>query len=204
MVLRLSQRYVPFHVHLPITPSSLTRTFLTDVGGGSVADDTLHSLSNISLRWMVRQVVLSQVGIMFDADALTRANIPSSVFTGAGFPLNPSACEGGQMQTTLKFVKHEDPFMSPSLKLHVPGTDTGAVGGSDNKNNTNNDDASEILTAADAVQPIHDELKKNWLWWILEVVPLSYSYQDGKGVWHTKFGYVLRFERRGHECEYVY
>jgi len=55
-----------------------------DVGGGSVANDVARSLSDITLRWMVRQVMASSCGILFDKDALERASIslaaePSSV-----------------------------------------------------------------------------------------------------------------------------
>ena len=36
----------------------------------------------------------------------------------------------------------------------------------------------------DALQPIYDQLKINPLWWILEIIPLTYSYQDAQGKWH--------------------
>ncbi|KAI0365700.1 hypothetical protein BV20DRAFT_953672 [Pilatotrama ljubarskyi] len=58
-----------------------------DVGGGAVDDDVVVSLSDITLRWMVREVVLAQCGIAFDEAALVRANIPESIFRGTGFPL---------------------------------------------------------------------------------------------------------------------
>ncbi|KAF5377977.1 hypothetical protein D9615_006665 [Tricholomella constricta] len=45
------------------------------------------------------------------------------------------------------------------------------------------------LDVKDALQPIHDELKKNVLWWLLEIIPLSYSWQDKDGVWHREFGF---------------
>ncbi|KAK7022138.1 hypothetical protein R3P38DRAFT_3195528 [Favolaschia claudopus] len=46
-----------------------------DVGGGAVTNDTPHSLSDITLRWMVRQIVSSGCGIQFDPAALKRASI---------------------------------------------------------------------------------------------------------------------------------
>ena len=33
----------------------------------------------------------------------------------------------------------------------------------------------------DATQPIHDELKLQPLWWLLEIIPLTYSWQDEEG-----------------------
>jgi hypothetical protein len=84
---------------------------------------------------MVREVMASQCGILFDDEALARNSIP----------------------TTITF-----PPTLPEL----------------------DDDK------ADAVQPIHDELKLNPLWWIVELFPLRYLWQDANGVWHTSYGFV--------------
>jgi hypothetical protein len=35
----------------------------------------------------------------------------------------------------------------------------------------------------DVMQPIHDELKSNVMWWGLELMPLIFSWQDKKGNW---------------------
>ncbi|KAG8746596.1 hypothetical protein FRC10_004448 [Ceratobasidium sp. 414] len=48
----------------------------SDVGGGEELNTTKHSLSNISLRWMVRQIILSQCGIQFNQNALKEMDIP--------------------------------------------------------------------------------------------------------------------------------
>ena len=39
--------------------------------------------------------------------------------------------------------------------------------------------------ARDAVQKLTDELYKQPLWWILEFLPLSYTYQTPQGKWRT-------------------
>ncbi|KAI9508360.1 hypothetical protein F5148DRAFT_918894 [Russula earlei] len=41
--------------------------------------------------------------------------------------------------------------------------------------------------AQDAVRPIHDELKRIPLWWILEFLPLSFTYQNQQGNLATSF-----------------
>lgn len=46
-----------------------------DIGGSSVPDVVRYSLSDITLQWMVKQVVLSKCGIKFDEEALQRADI---------------------------------------------------------------------------------------------------------------------------------
>ncbi|KAG9103514.1 hypothetical protein FRC06_010195 [Ceratobasidium sp. 370] len=48
----------------------------SDVGGGEELNTAKHSLSNISLRWMVRQIILSQCGIQFNQNALKEMDIP--------------------------------------------------------------------------------------------------------------------------------
>ncbi|KAH9480717.1 hypothetical protein JR316_0007317 [Psilocybe cubensis] len=106
----------------------------SDVGGGAVSNDTVDSLANISLRWMVREAMAAACDIKFDAEALKRANIDLQLEPGA-----------------------------PELEMD----------------------------AVDAVQPIHDELKSNPLWWLLEIIPLQYSWQDAKGVWHRSWSFHL-------------
>jgi hypothetical protein len=129
-------------------------TMTLDVGGSAVPDTDEHQLSNISLRWMVREVMKSQCGIRFDEHALSRASIPK--FNSSGRP-----------------------------------TDT---------------DGEKALDSADAFEPIYDQLVLNWMWWILEIVPLSSSWQDKKGDWHTEwrcvqscriFGRILFLKRIG-------
>lgn len=47
-----------------------------DVGGGNVPNTQPRALSNIPLRWMVRQVMACGCGIRFDEAALERLKIP--------------------------------------------------------------------------------------------------------------------------------
>ena len=42
-------------------------------------------------------------------------------------------------------------------------------------------------TTSDALEPIHDQLRINILWWMLEILPFPYSLQDVNGVWHTSY-----------------
>lgn len=108
-----------------------------DVGGGKVADATQHSLAQISLRWMVRQIVVSGCDIQFDDLALARNNIDIISFPVTSINAFPKELE---------------------------------------------DDKTDVT------QALHDDLKTMSLWWILEVLPTQYAYQDGNGVWHQKWG----------------
>ena len=53
----------------------MTQMICTDIGGGCVYNDVEQSLSNISLRWMVREIIASGLGTIFDVSALARAKI---------------------------------------------------------------------------------------------------------------------------------
>ena len=63
------------------------------MGGGAVTNATEFSLSDITLRWMVREVVRAQCGVAFDEDALKRANIPVAVLADVISPLPESPTE---------------------------------------------------------------------------------------------------------------
>lgn len=43
------------------------------------------------------------------------------------------------------------------------------------------------VDSADALDPVHDEMGRRILWWLLEFFPMPYSYQDSNNVWHTNY-----------------
>ena len=102
----------------------------TDIGGGNVLNDVEHSLSNITLRWMVHEVIASGLSAIFDASALARAKID----------LEPE----------------------PTIP-------------------------EKEMDATDALEPLHDPLRSQPLWWLLEILPFPYSLQDMNDVWHTSY-----------------
>jgi hypothetical protein len=48
-------------------------------------------------------------------------------------------------------------------------------------------DAAVVLDTKDAVEPCYDQLGTNWIWWILEIIPLYFNWQDEKGNWHPEW-----------------
>jgi hypothetical protein len=133
--------------------------------GGSVADDCRYSLAGISLRWMVKQVVLSQCGILFDHAALRRADIDiANVFTD-------------HQQPTVKDLWKREPQTSKSPS---PAPD---------HEDSDGEDAAETWpTNQDVLTDSHDQLKAKKAWWMLEMLPMKYAWQDAKGKWHAKWG----------------
>ncbi|KAI8968695.1 hypothetical protein BD414DRAFT_503974, partial [Trametes punicea] len=107
-----------------------------DVGGGAVANTVEVSLSDITLRWMVREVVLAQ-------------NTHSHGFTVLD-DAGPSSAEAVSV-------------------------------------NAQNGAGSGDAAAADALSPIHDALRTTPVWWLLEIIPMSYTVQEPDGSWKTKW-----------------
>ncbi|KAJ2923950.1 hypothetical protein H1R20_g13152, partial [Candolleomyces eurysporus] len=103
----------------------------SDVGGGSVPNTETRNLANISLRWMVREIVASGCGIKFDPAALERASIELVV--------------------------------EPNIN-------------------------QMLMNDTDALTQIHDELKRRKLWWLLEMLPMHFSWQDSEGIWRKTHG----------------
>lgn len=111
---------------------------------------TEHKLSNITMRWMVQEIIASQCGILFDEEFLSHNGL-----TGAAPTKFLASQEGIKMQ----------------LKLDTP----------------------------DAVQPLHDQLVLDKLWWILEILPLVYRWQGVEGRWHKQIRFDVLLDAFNHE-----
>ena len=63
----------------------------TDVGGGSVHNNTTHALARIPLRWIIRECFRCDTGIMFDAAMLQQIGLGLSVSPAGAvsLPLDP-------------------------------------------------------------------------------------------------------------------
>ena len=232
-----------------------------DVGGGNDPNGTLHSLSNISLRWMLREIVKAQCGILFDNSALKRMGIPQSTFylSSAFREFKPkshyhshqfsSSCPCGAPHSPkeLSTFLRRRRALSGSTEVWSPGGDQGfdmgVVQEEPDEDSDSNSDAvstavapdylrsksifdlytkardfvysnqqpanadgnctfadhykmsSEELDAEDAILGnMHDELYRQPLWWILELLPVRRSWQQPQGVWHHSYWSVAPLE----------
>jgi uncharacterized protein (DUF2235 family) len=133
-----------------------------DVGGGAVPNGTRNALARIPLRWMIRQCFLANTGIMFHAERLKTIGIdPDSLY-----PL----------------VKPRPP------PLTIEKLDRSRVASEFNGNLTLVNPGEYKFTEeeedlADALSPIHDQLKLAKPWWILEVLPMKQRIQQRDGTW---------------------
>ncbi|KAF6748475.1 hypothetical protein DFP72DRAFT_571848 [Ephemerocybe angulata] len=115
----------------------------SDVGGGAVQNGAKHSLSYITLRWMVRQAASTGSGVKFNLEALARA----------GIDIEDCAAQG----------------------------------------------PLDEMDKADLAEDVHDKLKKMPLWWILEIMPMTYVWQDKENKWHRSWKWHLGKGRTIHD-----
>jgi hypothetical protein len=153
----------------------------SDVGGGAVKDAVRYSLADISLRWMVKQVVISQCGIKFDATALRMADmdIATIVHVSPGQP---------GVEQVLKKSEPEDVAASPIAATSSGEDDSGdeMVGKGKGKDAA----AQPWPQEQDVLTDIHDQLKIKPVWWLLETMPMKFTWQDPDGTWKSKWGYA--------------
>jgi hypothetical protein len=142
----------------------------TDVGGGSEKDSKESALSNISLRWMVREVVKANCGVRFDPTAIGQWNIPSEEIRPsiAHEPSDATLYEGTTSQNR---ISYEDELRNSA---------------SGKSNEWKAEDArcvEQSFDNKDALKEEVDQLKKRRLWWILEILPTYYAWQDEHDRW---------------------
>ena len=144
-----------------------------DVGGGSVEDTVLYSLGDISLRWMVKQVILSQCGIRFDDDALRRADIDISTI-GLDAPT--------QLDVKVELEVESGPALPTPLASSSPGEDV------TRKGKDKDVEEQPWPRKQDVLADAHDQLKIQPLWWFLEILPMKFTWQEADGTWKSKWG----------------
>lgn len=155
------------------------------MGGGATQNATTHCLSDITLRWMVREVAAAQCGILFDSDALARAGIPDEIF-----PCNGFRTKGGLLAQLVIPKEKEAAREREAAKEKEQEAHKGRETHTDEKDVSASDSEAGASDVADddALQPLHDELVLDPWWWLLEIVPTDYEWQDGNGTWHRKWG----------------
>ena len=147
------------------------------IGGGLTKDKEQHALSNISLRWMVREILKTGSHILFDEAALGQWGIPVELIRQeAPKPIDPSF---GSVQETPAFPGTPEKPTNPDDVRRIPNGDL------DLKRAANPPPSTEeaSLDALEAAQEIGDQLKKKMFWWVLEVFPTYYVWQNEKDEW---------------------
>ncbi|CAE6351079.1 unnamed protein product [Rhizoctonia solani] len=167
-----------------------------DVGGGSVSNDTPHSLARIPLRWMIRECFLNQTGILFHSAELEEIGLsPASLWPSVKIPVPIS--DGYKPQLSDATLV-ESPLQSPTLARSAKVSGTGSGSGMEMGIGTRTGTEGSLVPpepirlgseqdAQDALQPIYDQLTLKWWWWILELLPMKQKYQRHDQSWRTWF-----------------
>ena len=141
---------------------------------------TPSTLARIPLRWMIRECFKAKTGIMFMTDALRSVGLdPASLYPTVQTRPAPIPIGQARIQTI------------PSRAERRLGAQA--------ERDPNSDDTVPLLTDTpshkteeeceldDALSPIYDQLAiKWWVWWVLEILPVSNRYQLANGKWEKK------------------
>ncbi|TFK49640.1 hypothetical protein OE88DRAFT_361764 [Heliocybe sulcata] len=142
-----------------------------DVGGGSVANGTPHTLARIPLRWMIRQCFLCNSGIMFHSTVLRTIGLdPASLY--------PHVKERPPLGPESSFLSAGESLLAASKNITTEQV----------QNPFLSEEEEDIL---DALSPIYDELVLAKGWWILELLPMEERYQDGDEGTEWLTGFVI-------------
>lgn len=174
LVIQLSRRCglpVGTVVSLSGTVKPIYSSVLLDIGGGFVSEDSpTPSLSNIPLRWMLREIVKSNCGVLFCNDSLDRLGIPEDVVPRNSGESSPES----QYRASLE---------EGSIQAH--GTPESVC--------TTLRDATVSVTSkgadeVDAMAELHNELRMNPIWWLLQ-----WPLWKRKDWWYVVHGMALWF-----------
>ncbi|CAK5266860.1 unnamed protein product [Mycena citricolor] len=145
-----------------------------DVGGGSVSNDTRHSLARIPLRWMIRECFRTNSGIMFDVEGLRQLGLDPDGLYPYVKP-RPPALSGADLR-----IRAIEPTEAPSAHLENYATGESSLG-------------PKVLSEEeedlqDALSPVYDQLSLARFWWALEFLPIKQRYQRGNNTWASELG----------------
>ncbi|KAJ7133376.1 hypothetical protein C8R44DRAFT_23113 [Mycena epipterygia] len=155
-----------------------------DVGGGSVQNDTRHSLARIPLRWMIRECFKADTGIIFDAQRLQELGLdpatlyPFVVQRPPPLPVGTAKLESLPPRKSW-LRKLLSPKCSPAFPVSPELEDVPI------EKPAHGMEEEEDLK--DAMCPIYDQLQLKPFWWILELLPMNFRYQRRDDKWITNF-----------------
>ena len=156
----------------------------SDVGGGAVEDTVRYSLGDISLRWMVKQVRLSDCGIVFDDTALRIADIDITT--------NPARRTVEQLWRRESEIETADISSAPLTPSGEGDSEEDMIRGWKKK-----DVETQVLSQEpEVLADIHDELEYNrsgaWiLYRLLEMMPVTFTWQEIDGTDQSKRKYGI-------------
>lgn len=180
----------------------------TDVGGGSVKNDTPHALARIPLRWMIRECFECKTGIIFDAVMLQQIGLhvkrdkygqPVLGDIPRRIPATPPADSAEKKTTFGEFIsavghlawsavsaplKQIGAIFSTSMDVATHAKHRRQVVPARRQEITDYklrddipDDYEALEEKKDALSPLFDQLRANWIWVVMEYLPMRIKKQ---------------------------
>jgi len=155
----------------------------SDVGGGNAKDSSTLALSNIPLRWMVREVMNTTPDVHFDTVALKELKIPLPEIRPLGARVQ-EASEATVVEDPRPALQHVNSECDSAFRKESTSTHTHApTCGGECSPLLQSLALDEALDARDLVNKSTDEIKRCPCWWILEIWPTYRQWQDKDGQW---------------------
>ncbi|KZS92702.1 hypothetical protein SISNIDRAFT_466593 [Sistotremastrum niveocremeum HHB9708] len=126
-----------------------------DVGGGSVKNDVKTNLAMIPLRWMIKETIETETGILFDLAQLSLLGLTPVL------PSSPTLILSSEVVPKKELPRLTDVWQKDEKPL-VPS-----------------------LENLNAVEHKTDQIDKSWFWRFLEWIPFKVSYLNDEGVFVT-------------------
>ena len=154
-------------------------------------DTEVNALSNIPLRWMMREIVKARCDILFDETALELWNIPTATIDQVTRTRKPSL-------VTLRDDESERVLGQEILdKRRVLSAEEAIASTSASRIRSNGAQPEPpptpinihaALDVVDAVQEMGNAFRRNPFWWMLEFVPTYREWQNDQDEWVGKWG----------------
>ncbi|KAF8323141.1 hypothetical protein DL93DRAFT_2070644 [Clavulina sp. PMI_390] len=168
-----------------------------DIGGGSVPSHTKWALENIPFRWMIKEILEAQPGIIFRDD-------PRLAEMGIYIDPEVRRQDSTSSSTTrTPAVGSPERPEDPSARTYSaePGGPEGKAAVVLGPDPPEPDDSPSPYMPVDArhqdvTAKMNDELASNPFWIPLEFLPFVTSYQDEDDVWHNRIRFNLFRGRR--------
>lgn len=135
----------------------------SDVGGGSVPNETTHHLARIPLRWMIRECFTNNTGILFHSAELEELGLsPDTLWPVVKTPILPTGDGFGNRKETSKVALPNNISKSTQNPFVI---------------------SDESEEARDAMSPIYDKLSLSRWWWVLELMQTRRRYHWRDNSW---------------------
>lgn len=177
-------------------------SMFVDVGGSSSSPNNQGALENVSLRWMIKEVLLAQPGLIFRQDETrlddlgiiitpTSSHDPSKEIRGDPDGASPESTPSSTAASPAVSPSREvprSPYSQPRPTLQQTTQSKSQI--------LNPPSVIEPASSPSPYLPIDarpedvrcaiNDHARNPVWWLLEFIPMITAWQDGRDRWHNR------------------